>query len=401
MNNETIDPLRFLVCPYCNKTVNNAKYSFHLRKEHGMEGDRLIRECLYEKILARIRHIPKDIKKKYIDRLWVYNKCEKIYVTQFGGTYDHTLAAFGKFDENDIEYFFSTVLPFKLSHPSQPNDRKLAAVEAHDDPEKTELIYQKFMLSKNPFVGHGAELSPFSKNFIGYKDMTDEEKEKRAWDAAQRDRDDKLPTQLKYWIAKGYDEDEAREMLAERQRTFTIEKCIERYGESEGKRIYEERQIKWQNTLNSKPPEEIERINRAKMCSNLIKRGWSVISQDLFWDIYDAIKDDFKTIVFATKDRDTGNKTCRNNEWFVISDTGSHYFLDFFIKDTMTVIEFDGDYWHKLAERKESDMKKDQFLLKSGYRIFHVKECDYNADPKGITQKCLEFIYAGKTKETI
>ena len=381
-----------MCCPHCNKTIRCTVYSIHLRKEHGMEGERFVKECLYEKKLSRLSHVPKDIKRKYIDRLWTYNECKKIHDIQFSGTYDHTLAAFGKFDEEDIEYFFSTVLPFKLSHPSQPNDRKLAAVEAHDDPEKTELIYQKFMRSKNPFVGHGAELSPFSKNFRGYKDMTDEEKEKKAWDAAQRDRDDKLPTQLKYWIARGYDEDEAREMLAERQRTFTLEKCIERYGEEEGKRIYEDRQIRWQNTLNSKPPEEIERINRAKMNFGPQKKGYSLISQELFWEIHKAIKNDFKNIRFATLDPETNERSENNNELHI--HCGNYcYFLDFYIEDINVDIEFDGDRWHGTTERVEKDLKRDTNLIKEGISVFHIKEGDYRNDKKNTVRRCLEFIY--------
>lgn len=64
--------------------------------------------------------------------------------------------------------------------------------------------------------------------------------------------------QVGYWLKQGYSEEESKKLVSERQRTFTLEKCLQRYGEIEGKRIFNERQIKWQKTLNSKSKEEID-----------------------------------------------------------------------------------------------------------------------------------------------
>ena len=69
-------------------------------------------------------------------------------------------------------------------------------------------------------------------------------------------------TSLAYWtIKKGYSETEAKEKLKDRQNTFTLEKCIERYGEKEGVERFNKRQEKWQTTLSNLPDEEKERIN--------------------------------------------------------------------------------------------------------------------------------------------
>lgn len=59
-------------------------------------------------------------------------------------------------------------------------------------------------------------------------------------------------------------EEEAKIALRERQATFTLEKCIKRHGLEEGTRRFNERQDKWQNTLNSKPQEEKDAINASK-----------------------------------------------------------------------------------------------------------------------------------------
>ena len=88
-------------------------------------------------------------------------------------------------------------------------------------------------------------ISPFSKSFKNYVGLTDEEKEKKIRECFQSDRDDRNTNQVKYWIKKGYSEEESKQKVSERQRTFTLEKCIEKYGEEEGIKRYTERQTKW------------------------------------------------------------------------------------------------------------------------------------------------------------
>ena len=50
-------------------------------------------------------------------------------------------------------------------------------------------------------------------------------------------------TRLEYWLNKGYTENEAKEKLKERQSTFTLKKCIIKHGETEGLKVYNDRQI--------------------------------------------------------------------------------------------------------------------------------------------------------------
>lgn len=69
-------------------------------------------------------------------------------------------------------------------------------------------------------------------------------------------------TQLQYWIDKGYSDNIAREKLSERQTTFSLQKCVDKYGESDGTKKWQDRQIKWQNTLKSKSSEDIRKINK-------------------------------------------------------------------------------------------------------------------------------------------
>lgn len=108
--------------------------------------------------------------------------------------------------------------------------------------------------SKNPFRNHNGRLSPFKKGSVNYSG--------EAIKKANKNRS--YNTRLDYWLNKGYEYTEALQKLKERQTTFSLEKCIKKCGEIKGKKIWEERQKKWQNTLKSKPDVEIKRINMSK-----------------------------------------------------------------------------------------------------------------------------------------
>ena len=50
--------------------------------------------------------------------------------------------------------------------------------------------------------------------------------------------------QIGYWLKRGFTEDNAKKKISERQKTFSLEKCIEKHGEVEGLKIWNERQKK-------------------------------------------------------------------------------------------------------------------------------------------------------------
>lgn len=83
-------------------------------------------------------------------------------------------------------------------------------------------------------------------------------------------------TSLNYWINKGYNEEEAKIKLSERQSTFSLKKCIEKYGVDEGRKRFNERQQKWQNSLKEKfysTSEEklLYNISKSQIYSNMFK----------------------------------------------------------------------------------------------------------------------------------
>lgn len=125
----------------------------------------------------------------------------------------------------------------------------------------------------NPGFDHGGKLSPFSMDFIEYEGLSDVEKEKAIQDKIDlsiESRGDNYTTKIEYYINQGMSESEARDALFERQRVGALDKFIDRYGDVEGQRKWEERQRKWMATLDAKSDEEKNAINSKKRPINSI-----------------------------------------------------------------------------------------------------------------------------------
>lgn len=234
--------------------------------------------------------------------------------------------------------------------------------------------------------------SPWSMNFKGYDGLSDDEKRKRIKELSNNvvnsmNSNHNNPLRLDFYIQRGYTKQEAKQQLKLRQSTFSLKKCIDKYGLEEGTKRFDARQEKWQNTLKSKSPEEIDRINRAKLSDG---KGYSKISQVLFNQLYDVIKHDYNNIYYATNGIDK-NIT---NEFMVTTLDGRHYFLDFYILDNNKVIEFDGEYWH--SEKRGNitkDKKREDELRSLGFvNILRIRERDFCDNPTDVIKRCLEFI---------
>lgn len=130
----------------------------------------------------------------------------------------------------------------------------------------------------NPGFQHGGKLSIFSDNFL-HNDGSEEFKNKQA-EIKQKAYDNSLAkpenrsTTIEYWKTKGCTDDEAKKNIFDRQQTFTLEKCIKRYGKDNGQTVWQDRQIKWQETLNNKSDEEKSNINRSKAPVHHMKHLW-------------------------------------------------------------------------------------------------------------------------------
>jgi len=251
---------------------------------------------------------------------------------------------------------------------------------------------------KNPAAGHNGEYSPFSVNFYLRQGHSQEESEKLAIDKQQSKNHKAGSNCIEYWLNRGHTKEDAKQKLKERQSTNSKSAFIGRYGKEEGIKKWKERQVKWQNTLKSKPQDEIDEINRKKLggLRNIMGRGYSVISQELFSEIYKCM--DNKDVYFAILHDNEIIPDSKNNEYVVKTINGKHRMLDFYIPSLKKCIEFDGDYYHS-EKFKKGNIERDRIRESeikdtiSDIQILHVTEKSYRDDPNKVVQECLEFIY--------
>lgn len=253
---------------------------------------------------------------------------------------------------------------------------------------------KRFTSENNPAKNHNGRYSPFSMNFIKYDGLSDDEKHRLIDELKTRkceyfkDNPQKNCTNIKFYLAKGMSETDARIALTNRQRTFTKEKCIERYGKPDGLKIWKERQEKWQNTLNSKTDEEKTEILMKRL--NWMKTTSSRPEKELYECLKNIIGDELET-QFRIQHND-------------------HGFI-FDIRYRNKLIEFNGDYWHcnpqiyneydevnfpdgrKMAlDVWTRDEKKTRIANENGFSVLVVWESDYKKNKEDEIKRCLKYL---------
>lgn len=226
------------------------------------------------------------------------------------------------------------------------------------------------------------ERSPYSKEFYISRGYSEEFASEQVSQFAKMDKNHS--TTLEYWLDKtDGDIEKAEELLKDRQTTFSLDKCIKRYGEVEGRKRWQMRQKKWKSKVFNKDTH--------------IGRGTSQISEIFFYNLKSNIDNLKKYSILEGK-----------NEKFIHDGTQA-YKYDFTIKEIKKIIEFNGDYWHcnpnkyeddyyhsvkqKLAsDLWEYDTYKRELAESHGYSVLVIWESDYKQDPEGEIQKCLNFI---------
>lgn len=229
----------------------------------------------------------------------------------------------------------------------------------------------------NPAYKHGGKFSPFSKKFVKYEGKTEEEiiehVSKMASDAQIKSRErGNLAVTKEYFIKRGHSQEEAKTLLSQRQTTFSLKKCVEKYGEKNGTEIWANRQKKW--------------------LGNFKRQNFSKISQNLFWEIYDKLEKT-EDIYFAENKNGEISGDGVNNEYRLILN-GRSIQPDFICLNKKRIIEFDGDYWHGKTGNKKREELRDAAIIDGGYQILHVKEIDYKKEPQKVISECVNFMKA-------
>jgi hypothetical protein len=182
-----------------------------------------------------------------------------------------------------------------------------------------------------------------------------------------------IPSNIEYWVEKGFNYQQAKLKVTERQTTFSLDICLQKYGEEDGLKRFNERQIKW--------------------LTNYKRTNFSKISQTLFWGILETeptIKND--NIFFATYNKGNVGDSGKNNE-YRLSLLNGVILPDFIDLDKGKIIEFDGTYYHRSTpENSLREEKRDKMILESGYQVLHISEYDYKKNKQEIINKCINFL---------
>lgn len=364
------------VCPHCGEVKDTElKLKNHIYNAH-LVFNKSVAEAMniYGKKKKWILYnLDKEVLKEWFTRHKAYNNFVKLYDKQFGHFYE-LVTHIKKWENTDFDIFFGPFLDWKIANPKVSNSLEMCKIVFPNHPKIAQRLYDEKMKARNPFTGHGKELSPFSKDFIGYKDKTEEEKKKAVLEATKHDKIGRNPNQKEYWMKRGYSRKEAIEIISERQTTFSKEICIEKFGEEEGTKRWIERQQKWMG--------------------NYKKSNFSKISQEMFWKIYDKIKDKNYDVYFATLHSITKEKDESGyNHEYIIETMDGCVKPDFLLKDKKRIIEFDGDYWHCEARgNQERDRIRDKQLKEAGYEVYRVPERDYRREPIAMVYEAVQFL---------
>ena len=265
---------------------------------------------------------------------------------------------------------------------------------------------RKFSISKEGLtLKHGIEKAEkICKSFSFNKNDYIEKYGLKKWN----DKLLKIITRREYFLEDAQcNYDLADFLLSKRQSTFSKKKCIKKYGKRKGLKVWKERQEKWQHTLNSKPQEEKDRINKSKAntLNNFINRHGVHLGK-IKYKKYIENKYDISNTSSAVSS--AGNMFLQ-----IIEDNLSinikrevkigKYRVDGVYKKI--IFEFNGDYWHcnpkiyfknyynksinMLSKEKwELDKERIIFLEKEGYNVIVVWEDDWNKNKDEIIKKC-------------
>ena len=192
---------------------------------------------------------------------------------------------------------------------------------------------------------------------------------------------------VEYFTTRGYNFEEATELVSKNQKYFSKDICVQKYGEETGVSIWQSRQDKWQETLKSKPEDEIARINKLKLF-----KGGSVSKGELF--LFEQL---------ANQGIDC------SKQYAILKNNTRYYVYDIVYKNK--IIEYNGDFWHaspkkykesdvvRLPNKKitakeiwEKDLEKIKFAESQGYDVLVIWESNFKKNKEEIIKQCIQFL---------
>jgi len=211
-------------------------------------------------------------------------------------------------------------------------------------------------------------------------------------------------TSIEYYLKKGYSEEESKNLLRRRQSTFSLEKCIEKYGIDDGIKRWKIRQDKWINSLGDKITNE---MRDSTSFNHFLKKNNN--DESLAIKEYESV---FKSRYLNSKLGKASKKSmklfnhliswCDNNKLnyycgcdgsreFYLFDSESKkiYAYDFTIPKMKLIFEFHGKFWHtkkpidklnelgsSLLESYNKDQIKKDLAIRNGFTLIELFEED-------------------------
>lgn len=234
----------------------------------------------------------------------------------------------------------------------------------------------------NPGYQHNGKFSVYSNKFI-HKTETSKINAINKMKMTKQNNLQNENTHVEYYLNQGFIQEEAIIKRNERQRTFALEKCISRWGEIEGTKKWNERQERWQRTLNAKSDEEKAEINRKK-----IWKGGKTSKTEK--ELYTTLHETFQEL--------KGSVYIKNQNHYIVCD----------MVLINKIIEYQGDYWHGNPNKYHpddilyrnstaemiwnKDKKRETDLKNLGYEILVIWESDYKKNKEETIQKCINFL---------
>lgn len=238
--------------------------------------------------------------------------------------------------------------------------------------EHIRIKSERWLGDNNPGYNHGGKMSKWSNKWKNYSSKEEAELGIREMAAAhsKKMKEGSSHRTTLYWLNRGYSEEDAIGKVSKIQVTFSKNKLVEKCGEEQGIKRWNERQEKW--------------------LKNYTKTNFSKISQLLFEEIMKELDDSYD-IYFATHNRAEMEKY--KNKEYTLKLHDRTVKPDFIDLNRKRIIEFDGDYWHNnnvANPTREKD--RDISIIEGGYEILHVKECEFKKNTQRVIEECLKFL---------
>lgn len=209
-------------------------------------------------------------------------------------------------------------------------------------------------------------------------------------------------TNIEYYLKKGYNLEDSKKMLKERQTTFSLEICIEKYGFEEGHKKWRERQEKWLKSLVGKIDNckkdsisidffmkknnnnyELALVDYKKRIESRLESKFGKASKESMKIFKHLVKlcDEFDLVYYCGVE----NK----REYYIMSDDNKVYAYDFTIPSIKLIFEYHGCFWHQrtegdnlnelgynLNESYNKDIIKKELAVKKGFSLYELYSDD-------------------------